>query len=65
MSKRMFVIGAGAVGAYTGGNIARAGADVTFVDPWVEHVETMRLQMDAIRQMISRLRQGADTGQFR
>jgi len=31
----------------------------------VEHVETMRLQMDAIRQMISRLRQGADTGQFR
>lgn len=42
MSKRMFVIGAGAVGAYTGGNIARAGADVTFVDPWVEHVETMR-----------------------
>ncbi|MFT6785981.1 MAG: F-type H+-transporting ATPase subunit epsilon [Dinoroseobacter sp.] len=31
----------------------------------VEHVETMRLQMDAIRQMIVRLRQGADTGQFR
>ncbi len=31
----------------------------------VEHVETMRLQMDAIRQMISSLRQGADTGQFR
>jgi F-type H+-transporting ATPase subunit epsilon len=31
----------------------------------VEHVETMRLQMNAIRQMISRLRQGADTGQFR
>ena len=31
----------------------------------VEHVETMRLQMDAVRQMISRLRQGADKGQFR
>lgn len=31
----------------------------------VEHVETMRLQMDAVRQMISRLRQGADTGLFR
>jgi F-type H+-transporting ATPase subunit epsilon len=31
----------------------------------VEHVETMRLQMDAIRQMISGLRQGADKGQFR
>lgn len=31
----------------------------------VEHVEAMRLQMNAVRQMISRLRQGADTGQFR
>lgn len=31
----------------------------------VEHVETMRLQMNAVRQMISRLRQGADAGQFR
>lgn len=31
----------------------------------VEHVETLRLQMNAVRQMISRLRQGADTGQFR
>jgi len=31
----------------------------------VEHVETMRLQMNAIRQMISGLRRGADTGQFR
>lgn len=31
----------------------------------VEHVETMRLQMHAIRQMINGLRRGADTGQFR
>lgn len=31
----------------------------------VEHVETMRLQMHAIRQMISRLQTGADKGQFR
>lgn len=31
----------------------------------VEHVETMRLQMNAIRQMISGLRRGADTGKFR
>ncbi len=31
----------------------------------VEHVETMRLQMHAIRRMISRLRPGADTGEFR
>ncbi|NKC13665.1 MAG: 2-dehydropantoate 2-reductase [Gammaproteobacteria bacterium] len=42
MTKKVFVIGAGAVGAYTGGNLARAGMDVTFVDPWVDHVETMR-----------------------
>ena len=31
----------------------------------VEHVETMRLQMNAIRQMISRLRPGANTKSFR
>ena len=31
----------------------------------VEHVEMMRLQMNAIRQMISGLRRGADGGQFR
>lgn len=31
----------------------------------VEHVETMRLQMNAIRRMISRLRPGADSGEFR
>ncbi len=42
MTKRVFVIGAGAVGAYTGGHMARAGVDVTMVDPWVEHVEAMR-----------------------
>ena len=42
MTKRVFVIGAGAVGAYTGGHMARAGVDITMVDPWVEHVEAMR-----------------------
>ncbi|MFT5390356.1 MAG: 2-dehydropantoate 2-reductase [Gammaproteobacteria bacterium] len=42
MTKRVFVIGAGAVGAYTGGHMARAGVDITFVDPWVENVEAMR-----------------------
>lgn len=30
-----------------------------------EHVETMRLQMDVIRQMVSRLKTGANTGAFR
>ncbi|MEM7406486.1 MAG: 2-dehydropantoate 2-reductase [Pseudomonadota bacterium] len=42
MSKRIFIIGAGAVGAYVGGNMAKAGADVTFVDPWAEHVDKMQ-----------------------
>ena len=42
MSKRVFFIGGGAVGAYTGGHMARAGIDVTLVDPWLEHVEKMR-----------------------
>ena len=31
----------------------------------VEHVETMRMQMHAIRRMISGLRSGADPGEFR
>lgn len=42
MSKKVFIIGSGAVGSYTGGNLARAGIDVTFVDPWAAHVEAMR-----------------------
>lgn len=31
----------------------------------VEHVETMRVQLQAIRRLISRLRTGADSGEFR
>lgn len=33
-------------------------------DERVEHVETMRLQLHAIRRMISRLRPGSGTGRF-
>ena len=36
------IIGSGAVGGYTGGHLARAGFDITFVDTWPEHVETIR-----------------------
>lgn len=39
---RIAIVGAGAVGGYAGAYIARAGHDVTFVDPWPEHVEAMR-----------------------
>lgn len=42
MGKRVMVVGAGAVGGYTGGHLARNGVDVTFIDPWPAHVEAMR-----------------------
>jgi 2-dehydropantoate 2-reductase len=42
MSKRIVVVGAGAIGGYTGGHMAQAGHDVTFIDGWPEHVEYMR-----------------------
>jgi 2-dehydropantoate 2-reductase len=42
MGQRIAIIGAGAVGCYAGAHMAQAGEDVTFVDMWPEHVETMR-----------------------
>ena len=42
MGARIAVMGVGAVGAYAGGHMAQAGEDVTFLDPWPEHVERMR-----------------------
>ncbi|GGC44446.1 2-dehydropantoate 2-reductase [Siccirubricoccus deserti] len=42
MGQRIAIIGAGAVGCYAGSYMAQAGEDVTFVDMWPEHVETMR-----------------------
>jgi 2-dehydropantoate 2-reductase len=42
MGKRIAVIGAGAVGGYLGGHLARTGHDVTLIDPWPEHIETIR-----------------------
>ena len=32
----------GAVGAYAGAHMARAGEDVTFIDPWPANVEKMK-----------------------
>jgi len=40
--KRIAVVGAGAIGGYTGGYMAHAGHDVTLIDPWPEHVEAIR-----------------------
>ena len=42
MGKKIIIAGAGAVGCYTGAHMVRAGEDVTFVDPWPEHVEEIR-----------------------
>jgi 2-dehydropantoate 2-reductase len=42
MGARIAIMGTGAVGGYAGAHMARAGEDVTFIDPWPEHVEAMR-----------------------
>ena len=42
MDKRIAVIGAGAIGGYTGGQLAHIGFDVTLIDPWPEHIEAIR-----------------------
>lgn len=42
MRKRIAIVGAGAVGCYLGGHLARTGNDVTLIDPWPEHVEAIR-----------------------
>jgi 2-dehydropantoate 2-reductase len=46
--KRIVVFGAGAIGGYTGGNLAHNGFDVTLIDPWPEHVEAIRREGLAI-----------------
>lgn len=42
MDRKIAIMGAGAVGGYTGAHMVQAGMDVTFIDPWPEHVEHMR-----------------------
>ncbi len=39
---RIAIMGAGALGCYIGAFFIREGMDVTFLDMWPEHVETMR-----------------------
>ncbi len=39
---RIGIIGAGAIGSVVGGMLTKAGHDVTLIDQWPEHVETMR-----------------------
>ena len=42
MATRIGIIGAGAIGSIVGGMLSKAGRDVTLVDPWPTHVETMK-----------------------
>ncbi len=42
MGKKIAIVGAGAVGGYTGAHMVRAGEDVTYIDPWPENVEHLR-----------------------
>jgi 2-dehydropantoate 2-reductase len=42
MGKRIVIVGAGAVGSYTGAHMAKAGENVTFIDFWPENVEAIR-----------------------
>jgi len=42
MRKRLAFMGAGAVGSYIGGHLSRAGADVTLIDPWPDHIEAIK-----------------------
>lgn len=57
--------------AVVGHDLATLGADVLARfrsdadNERIEHAETMRLQFNAIRHMVSRLKPGANTGEFR
>jgi 2-dehydropantoate 2-reductase len=39
---RIAFVGAGAIGGYVGGHLAKAGLDVVLIDQWAEHVEAMQ-----------------------
>jgi 2-dehydropantoate 2-reductase len=42
LARKLLFVGAGAIGSYLGAFLARAGHDVTLVDPWAEHVDLIR-----------------------
>ncbi len=42
MSKKIAVLGAGAIGSSVGADLTDAGYDVSIIDQWPEHVETMK-----------------------
>ncbi|MEM9682449.1 MAG: 2-dehydropantoate 2-reductase [Pseudomonadota bacterium] len=51
MKKKIVVVGAGAIGGYAAGHMARGGEDVTLIDPWPDHVNHMNehgLRIDGV-----------------
>jgi 2-dehydropantoate 2-reductase len=51
MSKRIAVVGTGALGGYVGGYLAQHGRDVTLIDMWPENIEAIRsrgLHLDGV-----------------
>ncbi|MFN0091997.1 MAG: ketopantoate reductase family protein [Acidimicrobiales bacterium] len=51
MTKRIAIVGVGALGGYVGGNLAQHGHDVTLIDFWPENIETIRrrgLRLDGL-----------------
>ncbi|MBI3918360.1 MAG: NAD-binding protein [Betaproteobacteria bacterium] len=42
MSKRIAVLGAGAIGSSVGADLTKAGYDVAIIDQWPAHVEAMK-----------------------
>src|SRR6266702_4051930 len=42
MAPRIGFMGAGAIGSYIGAFLTREGHDVTLIDPWPDHVATMK-----------------------
>jgi 2-dehydropantoate 2-reductase len=42
MGPRIGILGAGAIGGVVGGELARAGHDVTLIDMWPDHVDAMK-----------------------
>ncbi len=42
IKRKMALVGAGAVGSVVGGYISKAGEDITLIDSWFQHVESIR-----------------------
>ena len=42
MGKRIIIVGAGGVGGYIGGHLAKNGEDVILIDPWPEHIDYIK-----------------------